>query len=177
MVNYSNYREAFHHLAVEMAHPVYVAFFTLAGAKMALDALPLMLPVATLLFTVRIVAVMAGTQLGGRLCRMPQQHTNYAWMALITQAGVTLGLAQQVAAQFSWGPPFATAIIGAVVLNQFVGPPLMKYAISVRTGRPAPRWSQLSGAAPCAPLPLPCAGVRGGPVEGGHPRRPRGDDA
>jgi len=52
-------------------------------------------------------------------------------MAYITQAGVSLGLVTAVAGTFSeWGADFATFIIAARVINQLVGPPLFKWAIS-----------------------------------------------
>ena len=47
-------------------------------------------------------------------------------MAFMTQAGVTLGLAQTVSAHFTWGPDFTASIVAVVVCNQIVGPPLFK---------------------------------------------------
>ena len=53
-------------------------------------------------------------------------------MAYITQAGVGLGLAKEVAVEFpEFGNPFATIIISVIVLNQIVGPPLFKLAIQL----------------------------------------------
>ena len=50
-------------------------------------------------------------------------------MAFLTQAGVTLGLAQQAGAHFPWGPDFNATIVAVSVINQVVGPPMMKYAL------------------------------------------------
>ena len=51
-------------------------------------------------------------------------------MPYITQAGVALGLATIIAVEFpEWGPEFATVIIAVIVVNQFLGPPLFKFAI------------------------------------------------
>ena len=54
----------------------------------------------------------------------------YLWMTLTTQAGVTLGLANGIRRTHRdrWGPTVADAIVAAVILNQFVGPFLFKYA-------------------------------------------------
>lgn len=51
-------------------------------------------------------------------------------MTLTTQAGVTLGLANGIRRTHRdrWGPTVADAIVAAVILNQFVGPFLFKYA-------------------------------------------------
>jgi Trk K+ transport system NAD-binding subunit len=53
-------------------------------------------------------------------------------MAYITQAGIGLGLAKEVAVEFpEWGTSFATLIIAIIVLNQLVGPPFFKWAINL----------------------------------------------
>ena len=60
-------------------------------------------------------------------------------MSYITQAGVGLGLATEVSGEFpTWGPEFATIIISVIVLNQFVGPPLFKWALT-RVGEAHPK--------------------------------------
>ena len=41
-------------------------------------------------------------------------------MAFLTQAGVTLGLAQQAGAKFAWGPDFNATIVAVSVINQVV---------------------------------------------------------
>jgi Trk K+ transport system NAD-binding subunit len=52
-------------------------------------------------------------------------------MPYVTQAGVGLGLAIEVSAEFPlWGTEFATIVIAVIVLNQFAGPPLFKWALS-----------------------------------------------
>jgi Trk K+ transport system NAD-binding subunit/mannitol/fructose-specific phosphotransferase system IIA component (Ntr-type) len=51
-------------------------------------------------------------------------------MGYVTQAGVGLGLAKEVAVAFpDWGAAFATMMISVIVLNQLAGPPLFKWAI------------------------------------------------
>jgi Trk K+ transport system NAD-binding subunit len=59
-------------------------------------------------------------------------------MAYITQAGVGLGLAKEVAVAFpGWGDSFATLLISVITINQIVGPPLLKWAIHyVKEARP-----------------------------------------
>jgi Trk K+ transport system NAD-binding subunit len=51
-------------------------------------------------------------------------------MGYVTQAGVGLGLAKEVAVEFpGWGGSFASVMIAVIVLNQIIGPPLMKLAL------------------------------------------------
>jgi Trk K+ transport system NAD-binding subunit len=60
-------------------------------------------------------------------------------MAFVTQAGVGLGLAKEVAVEFpEWGEDFATIIISVIVLSQIIGPPFIKWAIH-RVGEARPR--------------------------------------
>ncbi|KAJ1622109.1 hypothetical protein T492DRAFT_600828, partial [Pavlovales sp. CCMP2436] len=129
LVNYSNYREAFNHLCHAVSPLIYISFFTLTGAEIELDAVPKMLPSCALIFTARTLGIILGTNLGGWAAKIPTEHRTYAWMAFMTQAGVTLGLARQIATHFSWGPQFATNIVAVVVCNELTGPLLFKYAI------------------------------------------------
>ena len=51
-------------------------------------------------------------------------------MAYITQAGIGIGLATEVAVQFpDWGNAFATMMISVIVVNQIIGPVLFKWVI------------------------------------------------
>ncbi len=48
----------------------------------------------------------------------------------LAQAGVSLGLASEVAVKFpGWGPKFQTMIISVVLINQFAGPVACKWAL------------------------------------------------
>lgn len=113
-----------------VAPGVYVAFFTLVGASLALDTLAKLWKIAVMLFGVRLLGINVGTQLGGTLAGDPKPHRRMAWMAYVTQAGVGLGLAKDAASEFStFGADFATLVIAIIVINQIVGPPLFKAAI------------------------------------------------
>ena len=52
------------------------------------------------------------------------------WAAYVTQAGITLGLSDEIAASFpAWGPSLQAPLVSAIVLSQLVGPPLLKAAL------------------------------------------------
>lgn len=131
ITNFSKYRTEFHHILHDTSPYVYIAFFTLTGASLKLDMLAQIWPIALVLFGVRIVSIMIGSFAGGTLAGDPAQHNRLKWMGLITQAGVALGLAKEVAGQFpTFGGEFATLIIAVVVLNEIFGPVFLKYAIN-----------------------------------------------
>jgi Trk K+ transport system NAD-binding subunit/Kef-type K+ transport system membrane component KefB len=130
VTNYSAYRREFLQLLHDIGPPVYLVFFTLTGAGLRLDVFMQLWSIALAIFAIRLVAVFASSYLGGVLAGDPQQHNLLSWMTYITQAGVALGLAKEVSAEFpEWGAAFATMMISTVVVSQLVGPPFFKWAI------------------------------------------------
>ena len=128
--SFSNYREDFSRILHQVAPAVYILFFTLTGASLALDILVKTWPIALALFVVRLVGIFIGSFGGGVIAKDPMQHNRLGWMAYVTQAGVGLGLAKEAAVVFpAWGDAFATVIISVIVLNQIVGPPMFKWVI------------------------------------------------
>ena len=139
VTNYSGYRDEFLEISHEIGPAIYIVFFTLTGASLALDVLSQTWLIALILFVIRLAGIFIGSFGGGRLAGDPAQHNRLSWMAYVTQAGVGLGLAKEVADEFSvWGGDFATMIISVIVLNQIVGPVFFKYVIN-RVGEAHPR--------------------------------------
>lgn len=132
ITNYSHHRDEFLKLLHTVSPSIYVAFFTLTGASLALNILVKTWPIALTLFVVRLIAIFIGSFSGGVIAGDPMKHNRISWMAYITQAGVGLGLAKEVAHDFpDWGAAFATTIISVIVLNQIIGPPFFKWAIKM----------------------------------------------
>ena len=130
ITNYTNYRKPFEELLHHIGPPVYVAFFTLTGVGLKLDILTATLPIAVALFAVRFISINIGAFLGSRLAGEPTRFTRYAGLALITQAGIALGLAREVAVEFPLlGDAFSTMVISVVVLNEIFGPMFLKEAL------------------------------------------------
>jgi Trk K+ transport system NAD-binding subunit/Kef-type K+ transport system membrane component KefB len=137
--NYSSYRSEFLKILQETGPPIYIAFFTLTGASLELDVLTQTWAIALALFAIRLVGIFIGSFAGGAAAGDPLSHNRLGWMTYVTQAGVGLGLAKEVAVEFpEWGTAFATLIISLIILNQIVGPPLSKWAIR-RVGEAHPR--------------------------------------
>lgn len=131
VTNYSKSRKVLHEVLESAGPVIYVAFFTLTGASMALDVLIKIWLIALVLFVVRILALVIAGFLGGAMARDPKEFRKLNWMPFVTQAGVGLGLAVIIEETFpDWGKQFATVIIGVIVLNQALGPPFFKWAIS-----------------------------------------------
>jgi len=132
VTNYSRYRPEFQQIIHDVGPAIYAIFFTLTGASMSIDILAEVWRVALFLFFIRLVSMMLGAYLGGTMANDPPLHKRVGWMPYVTQAGVGVGLATEVAAEFpTWGPTFYTIIIAVIVINQLVGPPLFKLSINL----------------------------------------------
>lgn len=112
------------------ALPVLVAFFAAAGASLQLDVLAAIGGTALVLATVRLGLVRATTALAVRLARLTDSPARHVWMGLVSQAGVTLGLASIAAAEFpGWGEQVRTLVIALTGLHVLTGPILLKAAL------------------------------------------------
>ena len=151
VTNYSKARPEFLKILEDVSLPIYVAFFTLTGASFSLNVIGQVLGVALILFLIRLITMIIGAYTGGLLAKDPMKFNHLGWMPYVTQAGVALGLATVVANEFpGWGEQFATVIIALIVINQFLGPPLFKWAIyqvgEDRTRAPVPEFDGIRDA-------------------------------
>jgi len=130
VTNYSTSRPEFIEILHETGPIIYVVFFTLTGSSLALDVLLEVFLVAVIFFGVRLLGMIGGGYLGGTIAGDSWKFRHLNWMPYVTQAGVGLGLATIIKHAFpDFGVQFETIIIGVIVINQVVGPPLLKYAL------------------------------------------------
>jgi Kef-type K+ transport system membrane component KefB len=114
------------------ALPIFVLFFSLAGASLNLDALRMTWPLAAFLVMVRAIGILGSTWFAGFLNNDPPQHRRIAWMAYITQAGVAIGLAQLAQRRFpELGVYLTTLVLAVITINQVVGPIIFKMALKM----------------------------------------------
>ncbi|MYC54132.1 MAG: potassium transporter TrkA [Chloroflexi bacterium] len=130
LTNRTPYRSELRHLLHRVRTPVFVIFFTLIGSSLDIGIVLGLLPVTLALFATRLLALFIGAYLGGSLANDPPQFKRLAWMGYITQAGVALGLAKEVAISFpELGAGFTTLMAGVIVVSELSGPPFFKFAI------------------------------------------------
>lgn len=130
LTNRSPYRSELRHLLHRVEMPVYVIFFTLIGGSLDIGIVMALLPITVAIFGARLLALFIGGYVGGALAGDPPQYNRLTWMAYITQAGVGLGLAKEVAIDFpQLGNDFTTLMVAVIVLSQLTGPPFFKFAI------------------------------------------------
>ena len=130
LTNRSPYRSELRHLLHRVEMPVFVIFFTLIGGSLDIGVVMTVVPVTAAIFGVRLLALFIGGYIGGAFAGDPAQFNRLTWMAYITQAGVGLGLAKEVAIEFpELGNDFTTLMVAVIVISQLVGPPFFKFAI------------------------------------------------
>ena len=111
--------------------PIYVIFFSLAGAALNVEALQQTWLIAGLLVAVRFLLIWLGSYLGAALGGDPPLVRRMSGLGFVTQAGISLGLAGIVSRRFpEWGDALATTIVAIVALNQIIGPVALKYALN-----------------------------------------------
>ncbi|MDM8552823.1 hypothetical protein QUF72_22270 [Desulfobacterales bacterium HSG2] len=114
-----------------IALPIYVLFFSLAGASLNLEALRMCWPLALSLVLIRAIGIFTGSWLAGTLHRDPALHNRNAWMGYLTQAGVAIGLAQLAQRQFpEIGEHLNTVVLAVISVNQIIGPVTFKTVLN-----------------------------------------------
>jgi Kef-type K+ transport system membrane component KefB len=128
--NFSAQGEALLEAVARHSLPVYVVFFTLAGASLDLGALGATLPLALGLALLRGALTAGGTALGARWSGAPRAVVRLGWSGFVAQAGVTLGFAILVEQRFpELGPTVKTVTLAVIALNQLAGPVLFRYGL------------------------------------------------
>lgn len=138
------------HAMERSAAPVFVVFFALSGAKIAVaqvaSLLPLVLPIAA----ARAAAIWAGVRLGARWSGAGEAERRYTWMGLISQAGVAIGLTAIVVEAYpEQGATLGTLLLSLIAVNETLGPVLFRRAL-VANGETV---AATSDEAPRLPLP------------------------
>ena len=128
--NFSKYEHELMDPVQLVALPVFVVFFTNAGAGIDLTATWQVLPLALALCAARVVGYVIAGRLGGRIGGEGEYVTKNAWLGYLPQAGVTLGLVGLAAQQLPSVGPQITALGMAVVgINLLIGPVTLRKAL------------------------------------------------
>ncbi len=130
--NFSPYEHDLLHPLEVVALPVFVVFFTTAGANIDLGKTWAVLPIAIALFAARGVAFFAASKFGALICKESEAIAKHSWMSYLPQAGVTLGLVTIAVGKLSPEGASETMVrvaevmeplgVALVALNLLVGP-------------------------------------------------------
>jgi trehalose-6-phosphate synthase/Kef-type K+ transport system membrane component KefB len=113
------------------APPVLVVFFVAVGASLRLDAVAAIGVTAVLLSAARLAGIRMGVTAGLHVSGLKDEAGPLAWTGLISQAGITLGFASVVAAEFpGWGEQVQVLLVGTIAIHEIVGPVLFRNALA-----------------------------------------------
>ena len=113
------------------APPILVIFFVAVGASLQLAALTTVGLLALAVAAIRIVAIRFGLTFGLRASGVDAVTGKYVWTGLISQAGITLGFASIVAAEFpGWGTQLQTLLVALIALHEIIGPVFFRYGLA-----------------------------------------------
>ena len=111
--------------------PIYLIFFVLAGANLEVSLLMKLGLLGMSYLILRVIGKVAGAYVGGRLARSERSVRKYMGWGLIPQAGVALGVALVVKAEFpSVGGIVFTTIIATTVIYELIGPVCTKIVLT-----------------------------------------------
>ena len=130
MTNFTSRAAEFHHIIERMSPTIFLLFFTLVGLELQLFVVLEAWQIILVLVCVRTVAIFIGCLIGDIIVQDRTSGNSLLTLGFITQAGISIGLAKEIGIEFdTWGSDLASLSIGVVVLNQLIGPPLLKWVI------------------------------------------------
>jgi Kef-type K+ transport system membrane component KefB len=114
----------------QMAVPVFVIFFAMAGAELHLQEFAALWPLIVVVALARIGAIFGSTTYAARRAGAEPAIVRYGWTGLVSQAGVALGLATIVADRLPGvGLAMQVLTIGVIAFNETVGPILFRQGL------------------------------------------------
>ncbi|GAB4266957.1 MAG: hypothetical protein Kow0092_20100 [Deferrisomatales bacterium] len=113
-----------------IALPIFVVFFSMAGVSLKLGTLAGIWPVALLFVGARMGLISTAGYLGCRMARESERFARLCGFAFYTQAGVSLGLTQELVRRFpEWDVGIGTFLVACITVNEIVGPVSFKFAL------------------------------------------------
>src|SRR6266850_440593 len=113
------------------APPVLIIFFVAIGSSLRVDALVALGPIALALAAIRTALIRIGVRAGVNATGIDPGVGRYAWTGLISQAGITVGLASVVASEFpGWGTQLQTLLIALIPIHELIGPMLFRRGLA-----------------------------------------------
>ena len=126
--------EELRHAMERSSAPVFVVFFALAGAEIAVAEVTQLWFVVLPVIAVRAAGIWFGSRVGARWANWTPDEQRYVWIGLISQVGVAIGLAQVVAQAYpERGESIRDVLLAVIAINQTIGPILFRQAL-VRSG-------------------------------------------
>lgn len=133
--NFSSEGDHLIHEVERLSGPVYVLFFTMAGATLHIDVLMQaeFAIAAVILVATRVAMLWMGVSLGARVSGAHASTRSYGWMGFVSQAGLALTLATTIKASFGGelGEGMYSLILAGAAINEVIGPILLQAGLTL----------------------------------------------
>ena len=124
------------------APPFYAIFFVIAGADLDLALLGSIGVLGVVYVLGRSTGKFLGAHMGARNAGLPEVVRRWLGVALMSQAGLAIGLTLIVNRRFpEFSGAISTVVLAAVVVYEMIGPVSVRLAIT-RSGESQPRLSE-----------------------------------
>ena len=110
-------------------------FFPLASAVLDVSVVPSVILLVIILLILRKVFLLVSFRIARKAVHIDKFTMKYGWMGLINQSGITLALAILIENIFikynmaETGNYLKTIAIASIIITDFYGPPMFKYAV------------------------------------------------
>ncbi len=126
--------EELRHAFADASLPVYILFFTVAGASIHLEALPIVAIPAGILVLTRGAGLLAGSRVGALIAGAPPAVVTFAGFGLLPQAGLAIALSLLFTRTFpEFGEEASALTLSIVAINELIAPAVFRMAL-IRSG-------------------------------------------
>ncbi len=113
------------------AHPLYVLFFVISGAQLNVRILASVGLVGIVYIVARSLGKYGGAALGATLAKSEPNVKKYLGLTLLPQAGVAIGMAQEVVKDLpEYSAIITTVVLSATLVYELIGPLVTKTALT-----------------------------------------------
>lgn len=130
MVNFSQRSRRLFSVISRTDPPLYAIFFVIAGADLDLNLLGKLGALGVVYIAARSLGKLGGGWLGARWLGMESGIQRNLGSALLSQAGLAIGLTLGIGSRYpEYGPTVAAVVLGAVIVFELVGPISTRFAV------------------------------------------------
>ena len=131
VVNLAQHHNRPFHAIENIELPFLILFMVLAGASLTLDSISRVGFIGAAYVLFRIVGRVVGGWIGGRVCHAKESLQNWIGLALLSQAGVALGMALVATHTFpELSDIIIPIVVSSTVLFEIIGPILTRYSLN-----------------------------------------------
>ncbi|PKL90200.1 MAG: hypothetical protein CVV23_00955 [Ignavibacteriae bacterium HGW-Ignavibacteriae-2] len=128
--NFSDFAEILHQPLQKLALPIFITFFTVAGASIDINSIKATFIIGLILFIVRAAVLYFSVKFASKIAKEAKSTAEYGWMGFMSIGGLMLGLAILIEQKLpGFGTELKVLITSLVAFNLFLGPILLKIGL------------------------------------------------